>query len=60
MIVAITLSDGQQVGLSADHIVLLSPTETADRTEVTLINGKKFILEGNVLGLTYKFNTCRK
>lgn len=60
MIVAVTLSDDRIVSLSADHVLLMEPAEGKEEmTEVTMANGKKFVLKGNVLQLTHKFNVSR-
>jgi uncharacterized protein YlzI (FlbEa/FlbD family) len=64
MIVAVSLSDGRIVALSAAHVLLMEPAtdqkEEGDFVEVTMINGKKFVLQGKVQDLAHKFNVSRR
>jgi uncharacterized protein YlzI (FlbEa/FlbD family) len=64
MILAVSLVDGQIVALSADHIVLITKSEDqkeeGDYSEITLSNGKKFVLQGKVQDLATKFNVSRR
>ena len=60
MILAVSLADGQIVGLSSNHVMLLTKAEgDGTKTEVTMENGKKFVLNGSVQDLAHKFNVRR-